>query len=100
MSRNCETGHYNSVTDSFLGTHKWEPDIYIGFLPALYLQCGTYGIRGTVPLQGKKMVNASLHPPTKNSHSTNKRVHVTKSKKIPQGGKKPSHMIKNRSVCC
>jgi hypothetical protein len=26
--------HYNSVsgiTDSFLGIHKWKPDIYIGF---------------------------------------------------------------------
>ncbi len=24
---------------SFLGIHKWEPGIYIGFLPALHLQC-------------------------------------------------------------
>jgi hypothetical protein len=24
---------------SFLGMHKWEPDIYIGFSQALYLQC-------------------------------------------------------------
>jgi len=34
--------HYNSVleiTVSFLGIHKWEPDINIGFSPALYLQC-------------------------------------------------------------
>jgi hypothetical protein len=34
--------HYNSVleiTVSFLGIHKWEPDIYIGFSPALPLQC-------------------------------------------------------------
>jgi hypothetical protein len=23
---------------SFLGIHKWEPDIYIGFSPALHLQ--------------------------------------------------------------
>jgi hypothetical protein len=41
--RNWETEHYNSVlkiTDSFLGIHKWEPDIYIGFSPALHLQCG------------------------------------------------------------
>jgi hypothetical protein len=39
--RNCETEHYNSVleiTVSFLGIHKWEPDIYIGFSPALHLQ--------------------------------------------------------------
>jgi hypothetical protein len=30
--------HYNSVlgiTVSFLGIHKWEPDIYLGFSPAL-----------------------------------------------------------------
>ncbi len=40
--RNWETEHYNSVleiTVSFLGIHKWEPDIYIGFPPALHLQC-------------------------------------------------------------
>ena len=24
------------ITDSFLGTLKWEPDIYIGFSPALF----------------------------------------------------------------
>jgi hypothetical protein len=28
------------VTVLFLGIHKWEPDIYIGFSPALHLQCG------------------------------------------------------------
>ncbi len=40
--KNWETGHYNSVleiTVSFLGIHKWEPDIYIGFSLALHLQC-------------------------------------------------------------
>ncbi len=40
--RNWETGHYHCVleiTASFLGIHKWEPDIYIGFSPALHLQC-------------------------------------------------------------
>jgi hypothetical protein len=40
--RNWETEHYNSVleiTVSFLGIHKWEPDINIGFSPALHLQC-------------------------------------------------------------
>jgi hypothetical protein len=39
--RNWETEHYNSVleiTVSFLGIHKWEPDIYIEFSPALHLQ--------------------------------------------------------------
>jgi hypothetical protein len=41
---NLETEHYNSIleitspTVSFLGIHKLEPDIYIGFLPALHLQ--------------------------------------------------------------
>ncbi len=37
-----ETDRYNSVleiTVSFLGIHKWESDIYIGFSPALHLQC-------------------------------------------------------------
>ncbi len=41
--RNWETKQYNSVlgiTFSFLGIHKWEPDIYIGFSPARHLQCG------------------------------------------------------------
>ncbi len=40
--RNWETEHYNSVleiTVSFPGIHKWEPDIYIRFSPALHLQC-------------------------------------------------------------
>jgi hypothetical protein len=39
--RNWETEHYNSVleiTVLFLGIHKWEPDIYFGFSPALHLQ--------------------------------------------------------------
>ncbi len=27
------------ITVSILGIHKWELDIYIGFLPALHLQC-------------------------------------------------------------
>ncbi len=41
--RNWETEHYNSVleiTVSFLGIHKWEPDFYTGFSPALHLKCG------------------------------------------------------------
>ncbi len=29
------------ITVSFLGIRKWEPDIYIGFSPALHLQCST-----------------------------------------------------------
>ncbi len=40
--RKCETENYNSVSEmtvSFLGIHKWEPDIYKGFSPALHLQC-------------------------------------------------------------
>ncbi len=40
--RNWEIEHYNSgleITVSFLGIHKWESDIYIGFSPALHLQC-------------------------------------------------------------
>ncbi len=32
------TGAY-SAQFHFLGIHKWEPDIYIGFSPALHLQC-------------------------------------------------------------
>ncbi len=42
--RNWGTEHYNCVleiTVSFLGMHKWEPDIYIGFSSALHLQCAT-----------------------------------------------------------
>jgi hypothetical protein len=31
------------ITVSFLGTHKQEPDIYIGFSLALHLQCGGRG---------------------------------------------------------
>ncbi len=39
---NWDTEHYNSVLEiivSFLGIHKWEPAIYIGFSPSLHLQC-------------------------------------------------------------
>ncbi len=39
--KSWETEHYYSVleiTVSFLGIHKWEQDIYIGFSPALHLQ--------------------------------------------------------------
>ncbi len=34
--RNCEV---LEITVSFLGIHKWEPDISIGFSPALHFQC-------------------------------------------------------------
>ncbi len=43
--RNWERYHFNSVfankktAHSCLGIHNWEPDIYIGFAPALHLQC-------------------------------------------------------------
>jgi hypothetical protein len=30
------------ITVSFLGIHKWEPDIYIGFSLAIHLQCGNF----------------------------------------------------------
>ncbi len=45
MYGNWETEDYNSVLDitvSFLGIHNWEPDIYIGFLPAFHLQWETH----------------------------------------------------------
>jgi hypothetical protein len=39
--RNWETEHYNSVFEITVTytIHKWELDIYIGFSPALHLQC-------------------------------------------------------------
>ncbi len=30
---------FGGCTVSFLGIHKWEPDIYLGFTLALHLQC-------------------------------------------------------------
>jgi hypothetical protein len=36
--RNWETEHYNPVLEITV-SYKWEPDIYIGFSPALHLQC-------------------------------------------------------------
>jgi hypothetical protein len=48
--RNWETQLYNSVLEikvSLLGTHKWEPDINIGFSPALHLHCGVGGESGS-----------------------------------------------------
>jgi hypothetical protein len=50
VCRNWETEHYNSVleiTFSFLGIHKWEPDIYFGFSPVIHLQCGPATYRKT-----------------------------------------------------
>ncbi len=49
MSVGTGRQNYNSVleiTVSFLGKHKWEPYIYFGFSPALYLQCGVYETAG------------------------------------------------------
>jgi hypothetical protein len=40
-----ETEYYKfvlEITVSFLGIHKWEPDIYFGFSPALHLHCVVY----------------------------------------------------------
>jgi hypothetical protein len=42
--RNWETEHYNSILEKtvlFLGIHKWKLGIYIGFSPALHLQCNS-----------------------------------------------------------
>ncbi len=44
---NWETEHYTYVLKlsvSFLGIHKGEPDICIGFSPALHLQCAVVGL--------------------------------------------------------
>ncbi len=35
------------MTVSFLGIRLWEPDIYIGFSPALHLQC-RHGNRNSI----------------------------------------------------
>jgi hypothetical protein len=50
--RNWETVHFDSaleITVSILGIQKWEPDIYIGFSPALHLQCGIKLTSGLQP---------------------------------------------------
>jgi hypothetical protein len=48
MSEGTGETEYNKfvleITVSFLGIHKWEPDIYTGFSPALYLHCVVYSI--------------------------------------------------------
>ncbi len=33
-----------------MGIHKWEPDIYIGFSPALHLQCSSAALSLFLPL--------------------------------------------------
>ncbi len=59
---NRETEHNNSVleiTVAFLGIHQREPDIYIGFSPALHLQCGIpYSYRQDVWLEAQNQVTA------------------------------------------
>ncbi len=65
--RNWETEHYNSVleiTVSFLEIYKWEPDIHIGFSPALHLQCGDTAIIDDILL--------FLHGKTGKRHQTGK----------------------------
>jgi hypothetical protein len=50
--------HYNSVleiTVSILGRHKWEPDIYIRFSPALHLQWRNFVTRGIVLRRERKL---------------------------------------------
>ncbi len=62
--RNWETECYNSVlgiTVSYLGIHKWEPAIYIGFSPVLHLQC-TMSLT-KLSLGGNNDVIYKLFPP-------------------------------------
>jgi hypothetical protein len=53
------------ITVLFLGIHKWEPDIYIGFSLALHLQCGVY-VHGTFVYVMVKIVKGDgrAPPPT------------------------------------
>jgi hypothetical protein len=51
--RNWEAEHYNYIREikvSFLGIYKWESAIYIGFSPALHLQCRQQLVRKKVVL--------------------------------------------------
>jgi hypothetical protein len=41
---------YEGCTVSFHGIQKWEPEIYIGFLPALHLQCAIIQPVHTFPM--------------------------------------------------
>ena len=65
---NWETEHYCiilfwklEVTVSFLGTHKWEPDIYIGFSSALHLQCSWPMLFSHINLAGKCLGYTQLY---------------------------------------
>jgi hypothetical protein len=46
------------ITVSFLGIHKWEPDIYIGFSLALHLQWD--GLPGGIVLCPRRTAIAEL----------------------------------------
>ncbi len=62
--RNGETEHYNSVfeiTVSFLGIHKWEPDIILGFSLALHLQCSTLWTSNLIALL-QSFPKKAVHP--------------------------------------
>jgi hypothetical protein len=49
MSRRQNIYNYVlEITVSFLGIHKWEPDIYIGFSPALHLQFVSVTVHCTI----------------------------------------------------
>jgi hypothetical protein len=53
--------HYNAVLErpvSFLGIHKWKPDISLGFSSALHLQCDDHGIIPAVHMFRMDMLGA------------------------------------------
>jgi hypothetical protein len=92
--RNWETQHYKilflEITVSLLGTHKWEPAIYIGFSPALHLQCGVGGESGsavgpqvpsgpTVPLSAPSLRRAARR--TFGTYSWCKSIYAKDTKK-------------------
>jgi hypothetical protein len=53
---------------SFLGIHKLGPNIYIGFSPALHLQCGVEKIRYITLHMKRDIKSLRLSPPPPPSH--------------------------------
>jgi hypothetical protein len=50
------------ITVSFLGIHKLEPDIDIGFSPALHLQCETVPLQASLRIRKPGKIYLGSYP--------------------------------------
>jgi hypothetical protein len=105
MYRNWETEHYNyvlEITVSFLGIHKWEPDIYIGFSPTLHLHCGVQKCLEKVdkmPLKcGFLVLEFLSSTDSRVSKLANKNSYYFLSHLLPKGENSKFNLLKSKGI--